>query len=725
MSHREDSGTPASAPAFAASHGEALFNVPDSGPDRAQRRVAVLRDLDVLREGGEYPGLDRLIALASDVCDANLAAFIVQDETTSYQLSTSYGHAEAMPAAECLCTSVIATGRTVLVDDARKDARFAHARYVTASPFIRSFIGVPVGADPSLPLGVLAIAHTEPGRFGPRQAQLLERIADLVTSFLVARIEGIAASRAALKTEAERQRQHLYELIFNAIREGVNVHDRDGQVVEMNPACLSILGLSREEMERRAFTDPRWRTFQLDGSPFHADAYPVAITLRTGESFQNVPMGIELPTGERRWISINAVPLANPDTGEIEHAVVTMNDITAQHEAELTIAAHSAAMADALAEAERASKAKTDFLGVMSHELRTPMNAMLSCASLLSQSKLDPVQRRTLGVLEDAGKQMLVLLNDLLDLSSLNADKVRIDPEPVSLIRLIEDAAVIWASEVRDKGLSLSVMVDPDLAAPRMVDTARLLQVIGNLMANAIKFTTVGTVSLQAWPDRGPDGVERVAIEVEDTGPGVPREAAERIFSPFEQIDVSSKRKHGGLGLGLYIARRLAVAMGGDIELETRPGLGSCFTVRIGAPLASSVSQPDDAAEADQAVPEKRLEILCVDDNARNLYVVSALLRAAGHRTIECASGAEALDVLRRRKVDIVLLDMVMPEMDGFDVIARLREGQGPNAQTPVIACTANVLPDQIEAYQRAGTAGVVAKPIDPRAMLEAVAAAA
>lgn len=723
MTHRDDFGDAASAPAFAPSSAHEPMQVSDSGPDRVQRRIAVLRDLDVLHEGGEHPGLDRLIALASDVCDANLAAFVVQDEATSYQLSTSYGHAEAMPSAECLCTSVITTGRTVLVDDARKDPRFAHARYVVASPFIRSFVGVPVGADPALPLGVLAIAHTEPGRFGPRQVQRLERIADLVTSFLVARIEGIAASRAAAKTDAERQRQHLYELIFNAIREGVNVHDRHGQIVELNPACLPILGLTEEELQGRTYADARWRTFLPDGSPFPVEDYPVAITLRTGEALQNVPMGIEFPTGERRWISINSVPLANPVTGEIEHAVVTMNDITAQHEAELTIAAHHAEMAEALASAERASKAKTDFLGVMSHELRTPMNAMLSCASLLSQSKLDPVQRRTLGVLEDAGKQMLVLLNDLLDLSSLNADKVRIDPEPVSLIRLIEDAAVIWASEVRDKGLSLSVMIDPELAAPRMVDTARLLQVIGNLMANAIKFTTVGTVSLQAWPERGRDGTQYVTIEVEDTGPGVPREAAERIFSPFEQIDVSSKRKHGGLGLGLYIARRLAVAMGGDIELETRPGLGSRFTVRIDAPLAALA--PQETNETEQAGAEKRLDILCVDDNARNLYVLSAMLRAAGHRTIECASGAEALDVLRRRKFDVVLLDMVMPDMDGFDVIARLREIDGPNAQTPVIACTANVLPDQIEAYRRAGTAGVVAKPINPRAMLEAVAAAA
>lgn len=699
--------------------------MPASDSDKVHRRVAVLRDLDVLREGDAHPGLDRLIALASDVCDANIAAFVVQDETTSYQLSTSYGHAEAMPNAECLCTSTMMSGKTQLVADTLKDPRYSHARYARNSPFIRSFIGVPVGADPELPLGVLAIGHTEPGRFGQTQVQRLERIAELVTSFIVARIEGIAAARAAAKTEAERKRQHLYELIFNAMREGVNVAAPGRGIVEVNPACLDLMGLTKEAIESRSYKDPRWRALKPDGSIFAADEFPLIVTLRTGQALQNIPMGVELPDGRMRWLSVNTVPITHPDTGEVEYAVVTMKDVTAQNEAEHKIAAHNAALADALADAERASQAKSDFLGVMSHELRTPMNAVLSCASLLSQSKLDPVQRRTLGVLEDAGKQMLVLLNDLLDLSSLNADKVRIEPEPVSLIRLIEDAAVIWAADVRAKGLSLSVMIDPDLVAPRMVDSARLLQVIGNLMANAIKFTTVGSISLQAWPERGRDGVERVAIEVEDTGPGVPREAAERIFSPFEQADVSSKRKHGGLGLGLHIARRLAVAMGGDIELETRPGLGSCFTVRINAPLAAPSIAPVEPASMKTADTEKQLEILCVDDNARNLYVISAMLRAAGHRTVECASGADALEMLRRRKVDLVLLDMVMPDMDGFDVITRLRETDGPNVETPIIACTANVLPDQIEAYRRAGTAGVLAKPINPRAMLEAVAAAA
>ena len=698
--------------------------ITDVGMSKVERRVAVLRDLDVLN-GGDFPGLDRLIALAADVCDANLAAFVVNDGAQAYQLSTTFGTRETMPGLECMCTPILEAGATLISDDARHDRRFAGARYVHGAPHVRSFVGVPVGAVPELPLGVLAVGHTEAGMFGPRQAQRLERIAELVTSFLVARLEGIEALRAAAKTDEERKRQHLFELIFNAIQEGVNVVAPRRGLVEVNPACLELMGITREEAASRSYKDPRWQGFRPDGTDYAPNEFPVMVTLRTGQALQDFPLGMHVEDGRTRWLSVNTVPLLHPETGAVEYAVVTMKDITAQREAEEKVAAHTAELAAALTSAERASQAKTEFLGVMSHELRTPMNAVLSCAGLLSQSKLDPVQRRTLGVLEDAGRQMLVLLNDLLDLSSLNADKIRIDPEPVSLVRLIEDAAVIWASDVRAKGLSLSVMIEPELQAARMVDRARLLQVIGNLMANAIKFTSVGTVAIKAWSESVRGGDDRVAIEIEDTGPGVPREAAERIFSPFEQVDVSSKRKHGGLGLGLFIARRLAVAMGGDISLETRPGLGSRFTVHIAAPLAVVSAEPAPPADIAPAPDHRRLEILCVDDNVRNLYVLSAMLRAAGHSAIECASGPEALEILRRRKVDLVLLDMVMPEMDGFDVLARLREGGGPNVSTPVIACTANVLPAQLEAYEKAGTAGVLAKPIDPRAMLEAVAAAA
>jgi two-component system, sensor histidine kinase len=202
----------------------------------------------------------------------------------------------------------------------------------------------------------------------------------------------------------------------------------------------------------------------------------------------------------------------------------------------------------------------------------------------------------------------------------------------------------------------------------------------------------------------------------------VPKEAVERIFSPFEQVDVSSKRRHGGLGLGLHVARRLAVAMGGDIELETRPGEGSRFTVIIAAPMCEAAA-PAGPADADEREIQVK-EILCVDDNLRNLYVIGAILKAAGHRTTEVSSGADALRELAARKFDVIMLDMVMPDLDGLDVLTSLRANGGMNQATPVIACTANVLPDQIAAYRSAGTVEVLAKPIDVKAMLQAVAAA-
>lgn len=690
-----------------------------------QQRLEALLELDLL-DGGPFIDIDRLVNLAVEICGGNLAAFTVHDAENAHQISAKWGPSYAIPKTECLCQLSLETNGTVHTPDARSDVRFAKSRFVLQPPHVRSFISVPVGAEPDAPIGVLAVGDTDPGRFGARDVDRLERVAELVSAFLLQRRTTIRATRAARKTGEERKRQNLYELIFEAIQEGVNVHTLEGDVVEMNAASLRILDLTREELQGKPFPDPRWRTFKGDGSPFGREEYPVNATLKTGVSWQNVPMGIELPSGEVRWITVNSVPLRNPDTHKVEHAVVTMKDITAQHEAELRLNAKNVELATALAEAEKANRVKTDFMGVMSHELRTPMNAVLSCANLLSQSRLDPVQKRTLGVLEDAGRQMLALLNDLLDVSGLNADKVRVDPRPVQLIRLIEDAAVIWSSDVRAKQLTLSVMIDPALRGARMVDSARLLQIIGNLMANAIKFTTEGGITIQAWPERVRGGVDRVAIEVEDTGSGVPTEAAERIFSAFEQVDVSSRRRHGGLGLGLHVAHRLAHAMGGDITLETKLGEGSRFTVRIEAPLADEAIEraANETASSDAEAVGQR-DVLCVDDNPRNLFVIGAMLRAAGHSTTECRSGAEALDILAGRKFDVIMLDMVMPEMDGLETLSRLRTGGGPNARTPVIACTANVLPDQVASYREAGTVSVLAKPIDPKAMLQAISTAA
>lgn len=692
-------------------------------PEAQSARLAVLYDLDLL-DGQSVPELDRLTALAADVCGAEVSALTFYDPGGALRVAMSNGVTVSAAPEETLCARVLEAEAPVLIPDARSEARHAASMFVRGAPFVRSYVGAPIGLQDGHPLGVLSVAHSQPGKFGPVETARLERIAELARSVLATRRATVSATRAALQTDAERRRQVQFDLIFDAVHEGVNIYSADGQIIELNPSAEEILGLTRDQQLGRSYIDPRWQIFKQDGSLFAPNEFPVVRALKNGEVLRDVGMGVQLPNGERRWISVNASPVRHAETDLIEFAVVTFKDVTRQRSAEDRVAAQNARLAEALVTAEKASQAKSDFLGVMSHELRTPMNAVLGCAQLLSQSRLDAVQKRTLGVLEDAGRQMLALLNDLLDLASLDQDKVRLEREPVNLLRLIEDAAVIWASDIRSKGLTLSVMIDPRLAATRDVDPARLLQIIGNLMANAIKFTEQGGITISAWPQG--DGLHRIAIEVEDTGPGVPAEAAERIFSPFEQVDVSTKRRFGGLGVGLHVARRLATAMGGDIELDPTYREGSRFTVVIEAPLSA------DGAKA-AALPtsgghtmlEQAREVLCVDDNPRNLYVLGAMLRAAGHRVTECESGEEALRAAAGQRFDVVLLDMVMPGMDGLEVLARLKAGDGPNRQTPVIACTANVLPEQVTAYLSAGMKGVLAKPIDIRAMLEAVHTAA
>jgi PAS domain S-box-containing protein len=687
--------------------------------DRA--RLVALRELD-FADGESVPQLDRFVELVADICGANLASFTIHDETRSVQIATSFGERETIPRETCICSVSLNEGVFLSVSDARADPRTATMRHVTDRPYVRSYMAAPVAMDGGAPVGVLSIGHTTPGRFGDSEALRLRRVAGLVSGFLETRRASVRAARAAAQTEGERLRQTQFELIFNAIGEGVNVYTADGRIVESNPAALAFEGLGPDSRVDRSVGDGRWTILRPDGSTMSSEDYPVNRALR-GEVVRDVDVGV-LTKDALRWVSINAAPIVSPNTGEIAFGVMTFKDITQQRVADDRLTAQNQELAEALASAEQASRAKSDFLGVMSHELRTPMNAVLGCARLLAETQLDPVQKRTLGVLKDAGGQMLALLNDLFDMTGLDTDKVRVEREPVSLVRLIEDAAVIWASEVQAKGLSLSVMIDPALIAPRDVDPARLLQIIGNLMANAIKFTTTGGVAIQAWPAPGRANADRVMIEVSDTGPGVPREAAERIFSAFEQVDISSSRRHGGLGLGLHVARRLAIAMGGDVHLESEEGEGSRFTLTIAAPVCQPVERVADKTPGADAVLEAK-DVLCVDDNPRNLYVLGAMLRAAGHRPIECASGHEALVKLEARKFDVILLDMVMPEMDGLDLLARLRAEAGPNQETPVIACTANVLPHQVESYVSAGTAAVLAKPIDVRAMLEAVASAA
>jgi CheY-like chemotaxis protein/nitrogen-specific signal transduction histidine kinase len=374
-----------------------------------------------------------------------------------------------------------------------------------------------------------------------------------------------------------------------------------------------------------------------------------------------------------------------------------------------------AAEREARERAEAADKAKSELLAVVSHELRTPMGAVISMSELLLGGSLDGTQRRYAETLNQSARSLLTVLNDLLDFSKLEAGRVELDVAPLDMLALLESTGRELRARANEKGLDSGIHVG--MSCPRGVrgDAARLRQVLANLIDNALKFTAHGSVHLHVNAGES-DGKLILRFDVTDTGIGLSEEQKERLFQPFVQADRAVTSKYGGTGLGLSIARRLVELMGGEIGCESLPGQGSLFwftipTTRAVAPAASEARVTGGLSG----------HVLVVEDNAVNRMLIGAYLEEFGLTHDMVADGAEALARLEERDYDLVLMDIMMPGLDGVEVTRRIRKLEGARAEVPIVAVTAHAMKGDREDYLAAGMDGYVSKPIRGRELYAAL----
>ena len=530
---------------------------------------------------------------------------------------------------------------------------------------------------------------------------------------------------------ALERRETFQRLLLEAAQTAILAVDEDGVFSQVNPFAEQMLGwpagslLGRERMD--VILDPD----ALQSLSRHlSDAYsqPIAAdwtALRALAQHREPPREFVLRHQRGRTLPVLlALSPMRDDTGVMVGLLAVATDLTVPKRLER-------ALRDSETRAREASKAKSAFLAAMSHEIRTPMIGVTGMIEVLSLTPLDAEQRRSLSVIQASAETLLRIIGDILDFSKIEAGRLEIDPVAIALPDLLRSVVANHAGSASSKGLSLECQIDPKVGPAHIADPVRLRQIVGNFLSNAIKFTDHGRVLAVlevagSDPHDGANGSDELVFRVTDTGIGISEQAQARLFQPFSQAEADTTRRFGGTGLGLAISRRLAELMDGTVDMESAPGAGTTMRLRMKlqralAPMASksgpTVVTPGFSPRrlpTVEAARDERSLVLLVDDHPTNRQVIQRQLALAGYASETAEDGVEGLERWRSGRFALLLSDVHMPRMDGYELARSIREEEARSGRqrTPIVALTASALKGEAERCLAAGMDDYMAKPV-------------
>ena len=529
----------------------------------------------------------------------------------------------------------------------------------------------------------------------------------------VRRIRLALATSRQLSSEREQAIRHLrlseskLNSIFSAVPDAIVVANQAGVVVQCNPAVAQIFGYTVEELmgqNVRVLMDSE-QSASHDG---HLQRY-----LQSGQKRMiNQPRLLQGCRRDGRAFPVR-LTISETRVDEEHFFIALIQDYTAVQQAQDMLV-------EARDRAEQANRLRGEFLANMSHEIRTPMNGIVGMTELAMGTSEESARKEYLTLARDSANHLLHIINEILDFSKIEARALELQPQWVSPAQLVRHTARSLEPLAHAKGLAFRVEMDEALTGMALLDPVRIRQVLTNLIGNAIKFTQEGGVTVQASLNGTSGAAQTLIIRISDTGIGFDPARTEALFSPFTQADGSITRSFGGTGLGLAITRSLVHLMGGQVTAHSLPGEGACFVVRIplqmvAQPLSEVMQGPAAYAAVVNTPAHRSLSVLLVEDHAINRKLAEILLQRMGHRHVAAGDGQQALDRLAEQDFDVVLMDVMMPNMDGVTALGLLRAREADTGRhTPVLMVTAHAMTGDRERFLAAGADGYVSKPLSP-----------